>query len=133
MLCKCSLSPHVFQPSNKSRVSILWLFHIVVDKSSSDTSHISTRDVYHLSMDNDDPSSCRHCRQQRLRTFFGLSLLAHFDLSALGLPVMRTSSCTAATSCNHKLNVINILSRVRQPLPLHVHWQFSGRTTQDAF
>ena len=66
-LCMCNLSPHASQPSNKSRVSILWHFHIVLDWSSSKTSRIPTKDVYQLSMVTLDQSSCRHCRQRRLR------------------------------------------------------------------
>ena len=102
MLCICNLSLHVSQPNNKSRVSTLWLFYIAFDKSSSETSFISTKDVNHLSWDNLNQCFCLLLSAKvEKEESFGLSSLLHFDLSVLGLPVMRTSSCTAAscTSC----------------------------------
>ena len=136
-LCMCSLSPHVSQPNNKSRVSILGLFHIVLDMSSSETSRISTKDVYHLSMDTLDQSSCRHSRWER--RVLWLVFTCPFWFVSVGIACHENiflHRCYLLQPCAERFQphiVVSVLSRVRQPFCFHVQWQFSSCTTEDTF
>ena len=101
-LSKCNRSPYISQPSNKSKVSTLWLSDIVFDNSSLESfPHFHEGCLQFLKgRSNTVFLSVLSSGEVAKVEFFGLSLLVQFDLLVLGLLVLRTSSYTDAP-CNN--------------------------------